>query len=118
MTVATEQVLLRLTLSNVTPWHTGAMYEAIVGRARHDKLAGATVLGARHGYVARGRILGEHPGALVPEHPVVVEIVERREAIDAFLAGLEPMLAGHAVGITFESVRVVAPGGPRQEGES
>jgi PII-like signaling protein len=102
-----EQVLLRMHMSNFVRWHTGPLYEALVGRARREHLAGATVLSGIYGYVDRGRILGEHPNALQVERPVAVEIVDREESLLAFLATVEPMLAGHPVLVTLERAHVV-----------
>ena len=102
-----EQVLLRLHLSNFAKWHTGLLYEAIVGKARKEHLAGATVLSGIYGYVEHGRILGEHPNALQVERPVVVECVDSEEALESFLATIEPMLVGHEVCVTMERAHVV-----------
>ncbi len=102
-----DQVLLRLHLSNFARWHTSPLYEALVGRARKEHLAGATVLTGVYGYVDRGRILGEHVHGLQVEHPVVLEIVDSEENLQRFLAAVEPMLAGHAVRVTLERARVV-----------
>ncbi|MFI5370590.1 MAG: DUF190 domain-containing protein [Candidatus Eisenbacteria bacterium] len=102
-----EQVLLRLHLSNFAKWHTGPLYEALVGRARKEHLAGATVLSGMYGFVERGRFLGERLRALQVERPVVVEIVDREEALQRFLDGIEPMLAGQAVLVTMERAQVV-----------
>ena len=102
-----EQVLLRLHLSNFAKWHTAPLYQAVVGKARKEHLAGATVLSGVYGYVEHGRILGEHPNALQVERPIVVEIVDREEALERFLATIKPMLAGHAVRMTMERAHVV-----------
>jgi len=102
-----EQVLLRVHLSNFEKWHTGPLYEALVERARRDRLAGATVLGGTGGYVEHGRLLGERAGVFADERPVVVEIVDGDEALRAFLDHVEPMLAGRAVRITLERAHVV-----------
>ena len=110
-----EQVLLRMHMSNFVRWHTGPLYEALVGRARREHLAGATVLSGIYGYVDRGRVLGEHPNALQVERPVVVEIVDREEALLGFLAAVEPMLAGHPVFVTLERAHVVHYRGGERE---
>ncbi|MGH7742519.1 MAG: DUF190 domain-containing protein, partial [Candidatus Eiseniibacteriota bacterium] len=89
-----EQCLLRMHLSNFARWHTGPLYEALVGRARKENLAGATVLSGVYGYVERGRILGEHPNALQVERPVVVEFVDQEDVLRRFRAQAEPMLMG------------------------
>ena len=110
-----DQALLRVHMSNFARWHTGPLYEALVGRARHEHLAGATVLFGIHGYVERGRILGEHPNALQVERPVVLEIVDREDDLQRFLAVGEPMLAGHPVLVTLERAHVVHYRGGTQE---
>jgi PII-like signaling protein len=109
-----EQILLRLHLSNFEKWRGGPLYEALVDRARREHLAGATVLAGFHGYVERGRILGDHPNAVQVERPMIVEIVDREETLERFLTGIEPMLTGHAVRFTLERARVVhyRGGGP------
>lgn len=102
-----EQVLLRMHLSNFAKWHTGPLYEALVGRARKEHLAGATVLSGMFGYVAHGRILGEHPNVLQVERPVVVEIVDEEEKLMRLLELVEPMIADHHMLVTLERAHVV-----------
>lgn len=102
-----EQALLRMHLSNFAKWHTGPLYEALVGRARKEHLAGATVLSGASGYVDRGHVLGEHTGVLQVERPVVVEIVDEEEKLRRFLERVEPMLAGQHVLVTLERAHVV-----------
>jgi PII-like signaling protein len=102
-----ERVLLRVHLSNFLQWHAGPLYEALVDRARKAHLAGATVLTGTCGYVDRGPLLGDHPHALRVERPVVVEIVDREEALRSFLDEVEPMLAGKPALVTLERAHVV-----------
>lgn len=102
-----EQVLLRMHLSNFARWHTGPLYEALVGRARKEHLAGATVLSGVYGYVDRGSILGEHPNALQVERPVVVEVVDEGSKLERFLELVAPMITGHHVLVTLERAHVV-----------
>jgi hypothetical protein len=105
--LAGEQVLLRMHLSNFARWHTGPLYEALVGKARKEHLAGATVLSGTHGYVDRGHVLGEHPNALQVERPVVIEIVDQEEKLVRFLETVEAMVQGHHVLVTLERAHVV-----------
>ena len=101
-----EQVLLRMHLSNFAKWHLGSLYEALVSQARKEHLAGATVLSGFYGYVDRGKVLGEHPNALLVERPVVVELVDEAEKLMRFLDSVEPMIAGHHVLVTLERAHV------------
>ena len=60
-----------------------------------------------HGYVERGRILGERPDAFRAERPVIVEIVDSEPAVEELLEKIAPMLAGHAVRVTLGRARDV-----------
>ena len=102
-----EQVLLRMHLSNFAKWHMGPLYEALVGKAHNEHLAGATVLAGIYGYVDHGHVLGEHPNALQVERPVVVEIVDEESKLQRFLELAEPMITGHHVLVTLERAHVV-----------
>jgi len=113
-----EQVLLRIHLSNFARWRLGPLYEALVARARKDQLAGATVLSGAYGYVAGGRLLGEHPNALQVERPVVVEIVDGDEALCAYLEAVRPLLDGQHALVTLERAHVVHYRGGSPEGKS
>ena len=102
-----EQVLLRMHLSNFAKWHAGPLYEALVAKAQREQLSGATVLAGFYGFIGTGPVLGLHPHALQVERPVVVEIVDREDALQRFLAQVEPMLVGHQVMVTLERAHVV-----------
>jgi len=102
-----EQGLLRIHLSNFVRWHGLPLYEALVGRAHRQRLSGATVLTGMAGYFGSGPLLGEHPFALQVERPVVIEIVDREEALENFLDGAAHMLEGHPVLVTLERAHVV-----------
>ncbi|MGE5177892.1 MAG: DUF190 domain-containing protein [Bacteroidota bacterium] len=102
-----EQALLRIHLSNLLKRHGAPLYEAIVEKARRDHLAGATVLAGMSGFVGRGPILGGHPMAVTAERPVVVELVDRPDLLERFLADAASMLHGQPVIVTLERARVV-----------
>jgi PII-like signaling protein len=112
-----EQALLRFHLSNVAQWRTAPLYEALVGRAHHERLAGATVLSGIFGFVAPGPILGARADAVRVARPVVVEIVDEEARLARFLESVAPMLAGQQVVTTLERAHVVryrgGAGGPR-----
>ena len=107
MSLEGEQALLRIHLSNFARWHTGPLYEAIVEKARREHLSGATVLAGVFGFVGHGPVLGLHPHALQVERPVVVEIVDREDALRSFLQHIEPMLGGQGTLVTLERALVV-----------
>jgi uncharacterized protein len=106
-----ERTLLRMHMSNFARWHAGPLYEALVERARRERLSGATVLAGFQGFVGAGPVLGGHPHAVQVERPVVVEIVDAEDRLQRFLAAVEPMLASHPVLVTLERAQVVRYGG-------
>ncbi|MDH3520904.1 MAG: DUF190 domain-containing protein, partial [Myxococcales bacterium] len=66
--------------------HEGApLHEWIVRRAREHGLAGATVLRGLEGYGAGSRVHTARILRLASDLPIVIEIVDTREKIEAFL---------------------------------
>jgi hypothetical protein len=80
-------------------------YEAIVRRAREMHLAGATVLRGPMGFGHNSRIHTAKLFRLSEDLPLVIEIVDARDKIDAFLAEIEALLPSGLV--TLENVQVV-----------
>lgn len=100
-----EGVLLRIYIGELDRWQHRPLYEAIVLRARELELAGATVLRGPMGYGAHSRLHTTKVLRLSEDLPVVIEIVDRAEKIDAFLPELDAMVADGL--ITLEKVRVI-----------
>lgn len=81
------------------------LYEAIVRRARDAGLAGATVLRGLMGYGQHSVLHTAKVLRLSEDLPMVVEIVDQVEKIEAFLPILEPIIGNGLV--TLEQVQVV-----------
>ncbi|TVQ60112.1 MAG: DUF190 domain-containing protein [Phycisphaerales bacterium] len=91
-----------------TDKHDGKpLYEAIVFAAREEGLAGATVLRGPMGFGRDSRIRTSKILRLSEDLPVVVEIIDAREAIEAFVDTLTPML--HSGLITLDDVQALRP---------
>jgi PII-like signaling protein len=101
-----EGVLLRIFVGEADRWHGKPLYEAIVERARREGLAGATVLRGIEGFGAHSRVHTSRILRLSEDLPVVIEIVDRQERIDAILPALDEMVAEGLV--TTEKVHVIA----------
>lgn len=100
--------LLRIYLGESDHWHGVPLYEALVRKAREVHLAGATVLRGPMGYGHNSRIHTAKVLRLSEDLPIVIEIVDAREKVDAFLAAVEPMLPSAAGGlVTLETVQVL-----------
>jgi len=87
--------------------HMGSpLYQWIVEEARRKKMAGATVFRGNMGFGASSRIHTDKILRLSEDLPVVVEIVDRPDRIEALLSDLKTILVKGM--ITLETVQVIA----------
>ena len=100
-----EAELLRVFVGDSDRYHHKPLYEAIVEAARERHLAGATVLRGYLGYGAHSRIHSAKILRLSEALPIVVEIVDEPQKIEAFLPILDEMMGEGMV--TVEPVRVI-----------
>jgi hypothetical protein len=100
-----EAMLLRVFIGESDRWHHSPLYEAIVLKARELHLAGATVLRGPMGYGKSSRLHTAKILRLSMDLPLVIEIVDTEEKIQAFLPVLDEMMKGGLV--TLEKVRVI-----------
>ena len=100
-----EAMLLRVFIGESDRWHHQPLYEAIVLKAREVHLAGATVLRGPMGYGKSSRLHTAKILRLSMDLPLVIEIVDSEEKIQAFLPVLDEMMKGGLV--TLEKVRVI-----------
>jgi PII-like signaling protein len=89
MTLPREGCLLRIFIGESDRHEGKLLYEWLVGEARRQGLAGATVLRGVMGYGARSRLHTFRIERLSEDLPVVVEIVDSRERLEAFLSSVE-----------------------------
>lgn len=101
-----EGQLLRIFIGESDRWHGKPLYEAIVEVARREGLAGATVLRGIEGFGADSHLHTSRILRLSEDLPVVVEIVDREEAIARVLPELDRMVGEGMV--TLERVHVIA----------
>lgn len=100
-----ESVLLRIFIGDNDRYKRLPLFEAIVLKAREFHLAGATVLHGILGFGKASRLHQGNPLILSSDLPVVIEIVDDPEKINAFLPILEEMVVSGLV--TMERARVV-----------
>jgi PII-like signaling protein len=101
-----EGVLLRIFCGESDTWHGKPLYEEIVKRAREAGLAGATVLRGIEGFGAHSRLHTARILRLSEDLPVVIEMVDRADRIEALLPSLDEMI-GEGL-ITQEKVEVIS----------
>jgi len=100
-----EGYLLRIYIGELDKWQRVPLYEAIVLKARELGLAGATVFRGSMGFGANSRLHTAKILRLSEDLPVVIEIVDQEDKINAFLPELENMVGDGL--ITLEKVRVI-----------
>lgn len=105
MKIPEQGKLLRVFVGESDRWEGKALHEAIVHAARARGLAGATVLRGFLGFGANSRIHSAKILRLSTDLPIVIEIVDAAEKIDAFLPDLDRMIGEGLV--TVENVTVV-----------
>src|SRR6476619_3067963 len=94
MQVPHDAVLLRVFFGEDDKFGRMPLYEAIVLKAREMHLAGATVLRGPMGYGHSSRIHTAKILRLSEDLPIVIEIVDSEEKINAFLPALDVMIGG------------------------
>ena len=108
MQIPREAVLLRIFFGENDKFQRLPLHEAIVLKAREMHLGGATVLRGHIGFGHSSRIHTTKILRLSEDLPVVVEIVDSQDKIDAFLPVLDGMMSSGL--ITIERAEVLQYG--------
>jgi len=123
MEFAGERTLMRVFIGESDRCPSGKyrgkpLYEALLLTLRERGFAGATVVRGIAGFGASARIHTEKVLRLSLDLPVIVEVVEEEEQIQAVLPELDAMIGGGL--ITLERARVVLyrPADRREGGEA
>jgi hypothetical protein len=101
-----EGKLLRIFIGESDTWHGKPLYQAIVQRVREEGLAGATVVRGIEGFGADSHLHTSRILRMSEDLPIVIEIVDEAERVDAILPVLDEMVEEGMV--TVERVHVVS----------
>ena len=112
MTLPTEGKLLRIFIGETDRWHGRPLYEAIIEEARKRGLAGATAWKGFMGFGKHSRLHTAKILRLSQDLPIVIEIVDAPEKIEAFLPDLNVMVTEGLV--TVERAEVILYRGPKE----
>lgn len=104
MTLPEEGYLLRIFIGEADQKDDMPLYEWIVRRAKTEGIAGATVLRGIEGYGGHSKIHTAKILQLSTQLPVIIELIDTLEKIDAFMPILEKVLEGGLV--TQEKARI------------
>ena len=100
-----DATLLRIFIGESDRYKHRPLYEAIVLKARELQLAGATVLRGPMGFGKSSRLHTAKILRLSMDLPIVIEIVDSEEKVNAFLPVLDEMMGGGLV--TLERIKVI-----------
>jgi hypothetical protein len=106
-----DAVLLRIFFGEDDRAGNLPLHEAVVLKAREMHLGGATVLRGHAGFGHSSRIHTTKLLRLSEDLPVIIEIVDSQEKIDAFLPVLDSMMSSGLV--TIEKIQVLQYGQPK-----
>ena len=110
-----ERTLMRIFIGESDKYHGKPLYEALLEKLRAKGLAGATVLRGVAGFGASSVMHTDKVLRLSLDLPLIIEVVETEEAIQAILPELDAMIGGGLV--TLERARVILyrPANVRQD---
>ncbi|HTD69829.1 MAG TPA: DUF190 domain-containing protein [Gemmatimonadales bacterium] len=100
-----ERTLMRIFIGESDKYQGKPLYEALLERLRAKGLAGATVLRGVAGFGASSVVHTDKVLRLSLDLPLIIEVVETEEAIQAVLPDLDHMIGGGLV--TLERARVI-----------
>jgi len=101
----TEGKLLRIFIGEQDKWRGKPLYEEIVLMARRQSMAGATVLKGVMGFGRKSHLHTATLFRLSEDLPMVIEIVDSEEKVNAFLPQLDEMVRDGLV--TTERAQVI-----------
>ena len=108
MQIPRQAVLLRIFIGEADKDDGRPLYESIVLKAREMHLAGATVMRGPMGYGHSSRLHTAKILRLSADLPLVIEIVDSEDRINAFLPVLDDIMTSGL--ITLENVQVLQYG--------
>jgi PII-like signaling protein len=100
-----EQVLMRIFIGESDRWEHRPLHAALLELFRSRGLAGATVLRAVAGFGADSVVHTANILRLSADLPLVIEVVDSQQHVDAVLPDVDRMMQGGLV--TLEKVRVL-----------
>jgi PII-like signaling protein len=100
-----EQVLMRMFIGEHDRWERRPLYMALIELFRSKGLAGATALRAVAGFGPSSILHTATIMKLSVDVPIVIEVVDTAEHLEAVLPEVDRMMSGGLV--TMEKVRVI-----------
>jgi PII-like signaling protein len=109
-----EQVLMRIFLGERDHWHNRNLTDVLIEMLKKEGFAGATALHGTQGFGPNSvNIHKDSILRLSEDLPVIIEVVDSEERIQAILPKLDDMIGSGL--ITLEKVRVIRYGASREK---
>ena len=105
MQIPEDAVVLRIFIGESDRHGHQPLYEVIVLKAREMQMAGATVLRGPMGFGKSSHLHTAKILRLSMDLPIVIEIVDSEEKVNAFMAVLDGLMGGGLV--TLEKAKVI-----------
>ena len=106
MKLPSEAELLRIFIGEADKFEGKPLFEVIANLAHRKGMAGATVIRGLMGFGAHSRIHTAKILRLLEDLPIIIEIVDEPQKIEALLPELDKMITEGLV--TLEKIRVIA----------
>ncbi len=106
MKLPSEAELLRIFIGEADKFEGKPLYEVIANLAHQKGMAGATVIRGLMGFGAHSSMHTAKILRLSEDLPIIIEIVDEPEKIEALLPELDKMISEGLV--TLEKIRVIA----------
>jgi len=113
MTLPEKGHLLRIFIGEQDRYDGMPLYEWIVKTARQKGLAGATVVRGLEGFGAHSRVHSAKILQLSEDLPLVVEIVDSPEKIDAFIPCIDSAIQEGLVTVETVEIKFYRSGKPK-----
>ena len=105
-----ERTLMRVFIGESDKYHGKPLYEVLLERFRKKGLAGATVLRGVAGFGASSKLHTDKILRLSIDLPIIIEVVETEEAVQAILPDLSEMIGGGLITLEKANVILYRPG--------
>ena len=107
-----ERTLMRVFIGESDKYHGKPLYEVLLERFRKKGLAGATVLRGVAGFGASSKMHTDKVLRLSLDLPLIIEVVETEEAIQAILPDLDELIGGGLITLERANVILYRPATP------
>jgi uncharacterized protein len=105
-----ERTLMRVFIGESDKFHGKPLYKALLEKFRSRGLAGATVLRGVAGFGASSKMHTDKVLRLSVDLPLIIEVVETDEVIQALLPDLSEMIGGGLITLEKANVILYRPG--------